>query len=126
MPTVDQVVAGYITLRDTKKAIQDRHKEELKQVNANMEKMENWLLQQLNNQHAESIRTTEGTVFKHTRTSAKVVDWDAVLTYIHDNDAWDLLEKRVSKVSVEERAEQGEAVPGVTITRDTVAQIRRS
>ena len=125
MPTVDAAVGAYVKLRDHKKKIQDRHKEELAPINGKMEALENWLLKQLNDQQAQSIKTGSGTVFKHTRTAAKVEDWDATLDFIITNQLWHILERRVSKTAVEELAEENQVVPGVAITRDTVAQIRR-
>lgn len=125
MPTLDDVVAGYVRLRDQKKELQSRHKEELAPLNAKMETMEGWLRRELDKQHAESIRTDKGTVFKHVRTSATVRDWESTLNFIRSTQSWDLLERRISKLAVEERAEEGIEVPGVAITRDITVQIRR-
>lgn len=125
MPTVEQAIGAYVKLRDHKKKVQDRHKDELSPINRKMETLEGWLLKQLNDQHAQSIKTEMGTVFKHTRTAAKVEDWDATLEFVITNQLWHVLERRVSKTAVEELAEQDQVVPGVAITRDTVAQIRR-
>ena len=40
-------------------------------------------------------------------------DWPALYAYIHDNDAYDLLEKRLLKSAVKARWEDSENVPGV-------------
>lgn len=125
MPTVDEVVEGYIRLRDRRDEIKKRQAEELEPIKASMDKMENWLMAQLNAQHAESIRCKAGTAFKETRTSAKVEDWDATLPYILENELYHLLERRVSKTAVEEMAENGQEVPGVSLNRETVVRIRR-
>ena len=42
---------------------------------------------------------------------AQVADWDATLEFIKDNDAYDLLEKRVSKSAVRAYIEEDKAVP---------------
>jgi hypothetical protein len=126
MRPLDDIVAAYIKLRDKKHAIQKQHKEELRPINDKLEFLENYFLGQLNAQNAESIKTAEGTVYKHIRTSASVQDWDATLEYISATGAWDLLEKRISKIAVEERAEEGVAVPGVKLTREITTQVRRT
>jgi hypothetical protein len=43
----------------------------------------------------------------------QVVDWDKLYVYIKDNDAFELLQKRLSPPAVVERWENHEAVPGV-------------
>ena len=125
MPTIKQVVEGYVRLRDHKKELQAQHKEQLAPINEKMEQMEGWLMRELNRENAESVRTEAGTVFKHTRTSSSVSDWDATLAYIIEHNAWHVLERRVSKTAIEEMAENGEEVPGVKLVRDITVQIRR-
>lgn len=42
----------------------------------------------------------------------QVDDWDQVYAYIVEKEAWDLLEKRMSRVAFRDRFEAGEYVPG--------------
>jgi hypothetical protein len=44
------------------------------------------------------------------KTRYQAVDWEQVHQYIIENDAWDLMQKRLSDAAVEER---GAAIPGV-------------
>jgi hypothetical protein len=54
-----------------------------------------------------------------------VKDWVATLTYIKDNNLWDLLEARVNKTAaVEVVEEQKKPIPGVQIARATVLRVR--
>lgn len=47
------------------------------------------------------------------RTVANPVDWDKFYRYVKENDAFDLLHKRISDNAYRDRLEQGEAVPGL-------------
>lgn len=40
-------------------------------------------------------------------------NWPEIWNYIKENDAWDLVHKRITVTAVRERWEEGEAVPGV-------------
>lgn len=43
----------------------------------------------------------------------RVEDWDKLYAYVKKNNAFELLQKRVANVAVEERWEHGKEVPGV-------------
>jgi hypothetical protein len=126
MPTLEKAVAAYRQIRDKKKAIQDKHKEELAPLNANLQKLENWFLMQLNEQGADHVGTESGTVYKSTIVKPVVRDWMALRNHIEAERLWGLLEQRVSKTGVEEyMAAVGNAPPGVEITQETFARVRK-
>ncbi len=109
--TVDQVVAGYITLRQQKQTIEREADEKVAAIKGKMAKIESWLLEQANAQGVTSFKTNHGTAFVTTTDFANVADWDAVLTYVKENEAFDLLERRVSKTAVRGYIEARGAVP---------------
>ncbi len=126
MPTIDAVVGGYIRLRDEKKAIAERHKEELAPMNAKLKKMEAWLQQQLQAQDALNMKTEHGTVYLSTTVSAKVEDRDAFFEFVREQDMWAMLTSNVSKDAVEEFIEStGDVPPGVSVNRETNARVRK-
>lgn len=126
MPTVDKLVAGYRLLRAQKKAIQDKHKQELAPYNAKLYKLEAGLLAILNRAGADNIKTPDGTVYKTEITTAKVVDFDTMLDYVIKNDVTGLLERRVSTQAVQEYMEEhGSPPPGVSISTETFARVRK-
>ena len=126
MPTVDRVVAGYRLLRDQKKEIQDRHKDELAPYNRKLYKMELWLQDALNKAGAQNITTPHGTAYTSTVMKAKVDDFDAFWEYVRMADASGLIEQRASKDAVEEHIESnGEPPPGVSVTYETNVRVRK-
>jgi hypothetical protein len=109
--TVDGVIEGYLKLRAKKQAIEAETKERLSVIEANMDKLEAWLKLKAEETGVTSFKTDNGTAFLTTVDFANVADWDAVLAHIKTNGAYDMLEKRVSKMAVRAYIEMHRAVP---------------
>lgn len=125
-PTVDEVVKGYITLRDRKNKMKKDQAEDLRPITEKMGLLENWLLRDLQTRGVESQKTKEGTAFVSTVATATVKDRDALFDFIKEKDMYDLLENRVSKTVVADYLEDtGEVVPGVNYQQTQVVRIRR-
>lgn len=125
-PTVDEVVKGYIKLRDKKNQMKKDQADEVRPINEKMTLLENWLLRDLQTRKVESQKTAEGTAFISTMSAATVKDRDAFFDFVKENEMWDLLENRVSKSVVRDYLEDtGEVVPGVNYQETQVVRIRR-
>jgi len=109
--TVDTVIDTYLKLRNKKESIEAEAKEKVKGIKDNMAKLEGWIKEQADKQGVKSFKTDHGTAFLTTTDFAQVADWDAVLDYIKTNDAFDMLEKRVSKTAVRGYIEKNKSVP---------------
>lgn len=123
---VDDVVGAYVKLRDLKTSMERKHKEELEPIKKNMEKLENWLQGQLLAVGADSFKTTQGTAYFQTASSATVKEWGVTLPWIQSNDEWSFLEARVNKTAVKDYIEStGNVPPGVDYTETIVVRVRR-
>jgi hypothetical protein len=123
--TPADMIEKYLQLRNKVNKIEAKHKEELAPYTKVREQLENLLLAHLNDTGTDSAKCKAGTAFKSTATSVTVKDWTATLTYIKDNNLWDLLEARVSKTATVEIIEETKKpVPGVQISRATVLRVR--
>lgn len=109
--TVDQVIEGYMKLRLKKEALEAKVKDELSTISQQMVKLETWLQQQAEAQGVTSFKTPHGTAFLQTVDFANVADWDATLNFIRTNDAYDMLERRVSKSAVRAYIDEHKQVP---------------
>jgi hypothetical protein len=126
VPNVGDVIRTYMKLRDQKAAVEARVKDEVSTIKAKLEKLEAFLKTQMDAQGLTSFKSDYGTAFLTTTDYANVGDWDAVLTFIRDNDAYDMLEKRVSKIAVRGYIETNKAVPpGVTYGTKLEVNIRK-
>lgn len=124
--TVDSAIGAYMVLRRKKEAIEAKVKEDISEIKAKMEKIEAWIKQQADAQGVTSFKTPHGTAFMTTTDYANVADWDAVLSYIRDNEAYDMLEKRISKIAVRGYIEQNKSVPpGVNYGTKLEVNIRK-
>jgi hypothetical protein len=125
--TVDTMIQNYLRLRDRKKEIESRHKAELAQYKITMDQLEGWLLEAMHQTGLDSMKSPHGTAFKTTRTSASVRDWTATLAYIRANDAWQLLEARVSKLAVQDLIKDTQKpVPGVETSSEVCVNVRKA
>jgi hypothetical protein len=125
--TVDALIESYVKLRDKKKEVEDRHKLELAPFKSTMDQLEAWLLEALNAAGLKSMSSPHGTAFRATRTHAVVREWQATLDYIRSNQAWDLLEARVSKnAALAIISETNLPIPGVETSFEVVCNVRRA
>jgi hypothetical protein len=123
---VDDVVATYMKLRSQKEAIEAEVKDRVSNIKAKMEKLEAWIKEQADSQGVTSFKTKHGTAFLTTTDYANVADWDAVLNFIRENESYDMLEKRISKIAVRGYIEANKAVPpGVNYGTKLEVNIRK-
>lgn len=108
---VDQVVAAYITLRNQKDRIEAETKEKVRGIKEKMIKLEGWLMRKADEQGVSSFKTDSGTAFVTSVDFAQVADWDEVLEFVKTHEAYDMLERRVSKRAVRDYIESNKAVP---------------
>lgn len=126
VPNVGDVIRTYMKLREQKAAIEGEVKERISNLKAKMDKLEAYLKTQMDAQGLTSFKSDYGTAFLTTTDYANVADWDAVLTFVRDNEAYDMLEKRVSKIAVRGYIEANKAVPpGITYGTKLEVNIRK-
>ena len=109
--TVDQVIEAYLKYRNKKEALEAEIKDQVKELKDKMAKLEAWMKTKADAEGVTSFKTAHGTAFVTTNDYANVADWDAVLAFVKENDAYDMLEKRVSKNAVRGYIDQQKAVP---------------
>jgi hypothetical protein len=113
-------------LRLQKEKIEGEVKVQVAEIKAKMEKLEAWIKEQADAQGVTSFKTTAGTAFLTTTDFASVADWDALLGFVRENEAFDMFEKRVSKLAVRSYIEQTKAVPpGVNYGTKLEVNIRK-
>lgn len=109
--TVDSVIKTYMKLRSEKEAIEAEVKDRVSGIKEKMAKLEAWLKAKADADGVTSFKTEHGTAFLTTTDFANVADWDAVLNFIKTEEAYDLLEKRVSKTAVRGYIDSMKEVP---------------
>lgn len=124
---VDQVIDGYLQLREQKETLSRRHKEEMAPFNSQLDKLGAWLQAQLLQQGLQNFKGRSGTAFLQSSTSCRVQDFDAFLAWLIDNEAWEFLEKRASKSVVQDYVEAHQEVPpGLELKTELEVHVRKS
>ena len=109
--TVDQIIAAYMKLRTDKAKVEAEAKEATKLIKQKMEKLESWIKEKADQDGVTSFKTKHGTAFLTTTDFASVENWDAMLEFVVKNEAYDMLEKRVSKTAVRGFIKENKEVP---------------
>lgn len=124
--TIDEVIAGYIKLRDLRDDLKKKQSAAMKELTDRMFKLESYIQKMLIESGQESAKTASGTAFLQTDTSVAIEDFDATLAFIKQHDLWAMLEKRVSKSVVTDYIDSTQEIPpGLRVTREVSCHIRR-
>lgn len=124
--TIEQAISAYVKLREKKAQIEAKAKADTKPVVDTMDKIEAYLKEQADLLGVQSFKTDSGTAFLTTSERANVANWDEVLKFILENEAFDMLEKRVNKTAVREYLSANQAVPpGVNYGTSIEVSVRK-
>ena len=110
--TIAQLTAYYIRLRDAKKIIADRHKNEMEPYALAMAQIEAAAMKRLNESGQESAKTPDGTCYISTVRAYKLEDPVEFDAWVTANERTDLYERRIAKSPLEELlADNGGVLP---------------
>lgn len=125
------LIAEFRALRDKKKEITDRHKEELAPLNERMAKIESgmrmYLLKIGDGDDKAHLATSAGTAYLSTTTRSKIDDWPVFKKFMLDEGMVDMVEHRVSNEAVTSymEANDGALPPGVSISQDINCRFKK-
>jgi len=125
---LEELVKIYLTIRTERERIESdwkRHDDELMQE---MKLLEQSMLSVCNDTNASSIRTESGTVIRSLKERFTTNDWDNFKKFILENQAVDLLERRIHqgnfKEFIAEHKDEG-LPPGVNVMREFTIVVRK-
>jgi hypothetical protein len=125
MINLEEKVERYINLRDKKVQLEALLDEKLKPLKEEMNMIENEILDFLNKTGQTSAKTKFGVPYKHVSKSLSVENADDFFKFIAENDAFDLLQKRIVSAVYEKYVEDGIEVPGIKVEPRLSIKIRR-
>lgn len=124
--TAEKLIAAYLKIRGEKQQKDAAHKEVMREYDERLKKLEAALHIKMHAENVKALPTDAGTAYTSTVEQATVTDMAALLNYIRDNEAWHLLEKRVSKIGVREILDANEPLPpGVNWYTTTSINVRK-
>lgn len=126
IPT-ETLVSAYLKLRDEIKKREEQHKEELTDLKEQFDMVAEKLLDVCNEHNADSMKTPMGTISRRVQARYWTSDWDTMREFIRENDAFDLLEKRINNSNMKQFLDDNpDMFPvGLQCDRKYVIQVRK-
>lgn len=123
----DACVQTYLTLRETRERTKDRFEKRDATLRTMQRSIEAALGAHIQRGKLTGLNTRFGTVFTSPQSTAKVVDRDAYLSYLRENNSWELATLGSNKAEVAKFVENNDGTlpPGVDLTTRIAVQIRR-
>jgi len=127
MEAADQLVAVYIKMRDKKDAIRHDMEQQINHIDEQMQVVAQQILEICKETGAESIRTAHGTAYRTMKQKFWTNDWEAMHKFIRENEAMELLERRIHQTNMKQFLEENpELKPaGLNIDREYAITVRR-
>ncbi|NIT13212.1 MAG: hypothetical protein GTN99_02910 [Candidatus Dadabacteria bacterium] len=120
MPTLGEKIDRLQNLRSQRKEAEQT----VNDFKAQERELEVSIMRDMNDAHIERAAGSEASVTYNKNVVPRVTDWDAFHSFVYDERAFHLLERRASAAAYREELEvrEGEAIPGVEpFTRETLS-----
>ena len=126
--SLEQVAAAIVAIRDEITKINKEADKKVKALDREKEALEKYCDQKLEQSGVESAKTASGTIMRQERVLFTTEDWERMYRFIEDNDAFELLEKRIHQTNMRRFLEDNpEKEPkGLNAFRETKIVVRRS
>jgi len=113
----------YIKMRERIRELEDK----VKSIKEQQAMVADKMLELCNEQDANSLTTTNGTISRRLNSSYWTSDWDSFYNFVKENDAYHLLEKRIHNGNMKEfLADNPDAVPmGLQARNQYVISVRK-
>ena len=125
---LDDLVNVYLTIRNEREKLKASWEVQDGELEQDMKSLEQSMLTICNDTNASSIRTESGTVIRSLKERFTTNDWDNFKKFVLDNEAIDLLERRIHQGNFKEfmAEHQGEGLPpGVNVMREFTIVVRK-
>ena len=123
---VQKWIGQYVAVRDVKKALEAKHKEELKTYTDILNQLEGRLQNFFSETGQDSAPTGAGTAYLSTTYRASIADKEAFKKFVLDFAEWQMLDWKANAKAVRSFVKDKKApVPGVNLTGITKVRINR-
>lgn len=127
VPT-EKLVKAYIKMRDARAVLSAEYEAKDKEIKDQMELIEHTLLDVCKRAGADSIKTGAGTIIRGVNTSYWTSDWESMHNFIKENQALDLLERRIAQRAMGEflKANPDKMPKGMNVETKYSVTVRRA
>jgi hypothetical protein len=104
--SAEKLAEIYVKIRDARTALKERFEEEDDVLKEQLDMIAEKMLGMCQDINADSIRTSAGTIIRKVDTRYWTTDWESMYDFIHDNDCYGLLEKRLHQTNMKQFLEE--------------------
>jgi hypothetical protein len=125
---MDKLAAVYIKIRDKRATAKREFDEKDKGLEEQMQLIADEMLEACKRIGADSIKTPHGTIMRSVKSRYWTNDWDSMYTFIEEQGAFGLLEKRLHQTNMKDfLAENPDLYPvGLNVENSYTVVVRRS
>jgi hypothetical protein len=125
----DELVEAYLQIRTERERLLREYELADSKLKEDMSKLEAVMLEMCNAVNADSIKTHHGTVMRKLNERYFCQDWDNFYKFVLDNEAVQLLERRIHQSNFKEflREHVNDGLPpGVNVMREYGVSVRKA
>ena len=104
--SAEKLAEIYVKIRDARTALKERFEEEDDVLKEQLDMIAGKMLDMCQDINADSIRTRAGTIIRKVDTRYWTTDWESMYDFIHENDCYGLLEKRLHQTNMKQFLEE--------------------
>lgn len=125
---LDKLAQTYIKMRDKRALMKAEWEAKDNEVKAQMEMLEEKMLDTCKEMNADSIKTKFGTIVRSIKSRYWTNDWDSTYEFIKEHNAFGLLEKRLQQTNLKQfLTENPDVYPkGLNVENEYTVLVRRS
>jgi len=125
---LEEIVSAYIAIRNERDRVAKEYEAKDEVLKEQLGQLEQQLLVVCNDVNANSINTPAGTVIKRLNERFFCSDWDNFRKFVKENDAVELLERRIHQGNFKQFMSEHLAdglPPGVNVMREFAITVRK-
>jgi hypothetical protein len=114
---VERLVKAYVNIRAAYLDMKKQHEAEQAELQDNMERLKEALLQHCKDNEVESVRTNSGTFYRTVKTNYWTNDWESFGRFVVEHNVPELLEKRINQTHIKQFLEENPDLlpPGLNV-----------
>ena len=124
---IDRLAKIYRKVRSQITTLTQEYDTKVEELKAVQDEVANAMKDQMKAMGVTSVRTTEGTVVLSVNTRDSTQDWDSFKKFVVEQDAVDLLEKRIAQGNMRQFLEEnpGTVPPGLNSSSEYSVSVRK-
>jgi len=125
--TPDKLAKTYLRIRAERSMLSAKYKEEDGNLIRQLDIIKQAMLDHCEDHNVESVRTSEGLFFRSTKKKYWVSEWDAIHKLIVEENAPQLLDKRINQANMREFLEENPDLKpeGLEIEEEVTISVRK-